>query len=216
MIGLTGGIGSGKSSVSAALARRGARIVDADAIVRELQSPGTTVFRAMVDRFGTGIVAADGTLDRPAVAAIVFHDEQALADLGAIVHPRVHEEIERRVAEAADSDDVVVLDIPLLDRNGWPGLLGTVVVDLDPEVAIRRLVEHRGFTEADARARIAAQADRSERLQLLSKDRRKIGSPIPTTSIRDWLSDLSRERGHSLTTQRSQMYLLRTDYSLST
>ncbi len=166
LIGLTGGIGSGKSSVSAALARRGARIVDADAIVRELQSPGTTVFRAMVDRFGTGIVAADGTLDRPAVAAIVFHDEQALADLGAIVHPRVHEEIERRVAEAADSDDVVVLDIPLLDRNGWPGLLGTVVVDLDPEVAIRRLVEHRGFTEADARARIAAQADRSERLQL--------------------------------------------------
>ena len=166
LIGLTGGIGSGKSSVSAALARRGARIVDADALVRELQSPGTTVFRAMVDRFGTGIVAADGTLDRPAVAAIVFHDEQALADLGAIVHPRVHEEIERRVAEAADSDDVVVLDIPLLDRNGWPGLLGTVVVDLDPEVAIRRLVEHRGFTEADARARIAAQADRSERLQL--------------------------------------------------
>jgi len=166
LIGLTGGIGSGKSSVSAALARRGARIVDADAIVRELQSPGTTVFREMVDRFGTGIVATDGTLDRPAVAAIVFHDEQALADLGTIVHPRVHEEIERRVAEAADSDDVVVLDIPLLDRNGWPGLLGTVVVDLDPEVAIRRLVEHRGFTEADARARIAAQADRSERLQL--------------------------------------------------
>ncbi len=166
LIGLTGGIGSGKSSVSAALARRGARIVDADVIVRELQSPGTVVFAEMVDRFGPGIVAEDGSLDRQAVADIVFHDEQALADLGVIVHPRVHEEIERRVAEAEGTDDVVVLDIPLLDRSGWPGLLGTVVVDLDPEVAVERLVEHRGFTETDARARIAAQIGRSDRLEL--------------------------------------------------
>ncbi|MBU6217292.1 MAG: dephospho-CoA kinase, partial [Acidobacteria bacterium] len=90
----------------------------------------------------------------------------ALADLGLIVHPRVHEEIERRVAEAEGTDDVVVLDIPLLDRSGWPGLLGTVVVDLDPEVAIARLVEHRGFTETDARARIAAQIGRADRLEL--------------------------------------------------
>lgn len=166
LIGLTGGIGSGKSSVSAALARRGARIVDADVIVRELQSPGTVVFAEMVDRFGPGIVAEDGSLDRQAVADIVFHDEQALADLGVIVHPRVHEEIERCVAEAEGTDDVVVLDIPLLDRSGWPGLLGTVVVDLDPEVAVERLVEHRGFTETDARARIAAQIGRSDRLEL--------------------------------------------------
>ncbi len=166
LIGLTGGIGSGKSSVSAALARRGARIVDADAIVRELQSPGTVVFDEMVERFGPAIVAADGSLDRQAVADIVFNDEQALADLGLIVHPRVHEEIERRVAEAEGTDDVVVLDIPLLDRSGWPGLLGTVVVDLDPEVAIARLVEHRGFTETDARARIAAQIGRADRLEL--------------------------------------------------
>lgn len=166
LIGLTGGIGSGKSSVSAALARRGARIVDADVIVRELQSPGTVVFAEMVDRFGPGIVAEDGSLDRQAVADIVFHDEQALADLGVIVHPRVHQEIERSVAEAEGTDDVVVLDIPLLDRSGWPGLLGTVVVDLDPDVAVERLVEHRGFTETDARARIAAQIDRSDRLEL--------------------------------------------------
>ena len=166
LIGLTGGIGSGKSSVSAALARRGARIVDADAIVRELQSPGTVVFAEMVERFGPGIVAPDGSLDRQAVADIVFNDDQALADLGLIVHPRVHDEIERRVAEAEETDDVVVLDIPLLDRNGWPGLVGTVVVDLDPEVAVERLVAHRGFTEADARARIAAQIDRSARLEL--------------------------------------------------
>ncbi len=166
LIGLTGGIGSGKSSVSAALARRGALVVDADAIVHELQRPGTVVFDEMVERFGPGIVAADGTLDRPAVAAIVFADPAALSDLGGIVHPRVHEEIERRVAEAAGTDQVVVLDIPLLDRNGWPGLEGTIVVDLDPEVAVERLVAHRGMPEADARARIANQADRQDRLAL--------------------------------------------------
>ena len=166
LIGLTGGIGSGKSTVSAALVRRGAVLVDADAIVHDLQRPGTIVFSDMVERFGDGIVAPDGTLDRAAVADIVFGDEQALADLGMIVHPRVHEEIERRVAEQADGDNVVVLDIPLLDRNGWPGLVGTIVVDLDPEVAVRRLVEHRGFEESDARARMASQASREDRLEL--------------------------------------------------
>ena len=166
LLGLTGGIGSGKSTVSAALVDRGAVLVDADAIVHELQRPGTLVFSEMVDRFGKGIVASDGTLDRAAVAEIVFGDDQALADLGMIVHPRVHEEIERRVAEQADGDNVVVLDIPLLDRAGWPGLVGTIVVDLDPEVAVERLVAHRGFDEADARARIANQATREERLAL--------------------------------------------------
>lgn len=166
LIGLTGGIGSGKSSVSAALQRRGAVIVDADAIVRELQSPGTVVFDEMVERFGPGIVAADGTLDRAAVAGIVFSDADALADLGMIVHPRVHDEIERRVAAESETDHVVVLDIPLLDRSGWPGLAGTIVVDLDPEEAIRRLIAHRGFDETDARNRIANQATRDERLEL--------------------------------------------------
>jgi dephospho-CoA kinase len=166
LIGLTGGIGSGKSTVSAALVRRGAVLVDADAIVHDLQRPGTIVFSEMVGRFGDGIVASDGTLDRAAVADIVFGDEQALADLGMIVHPRVHQEIERRVAEQADGDNVVVLDIPLLDRNGWPGLVGTIVVDLDPEVAVQRLVQHRDFEESDARARMANQASREDRLEL--------------------------------------------------
>ncbi len=164
LIGLTGGIGAGKSSVSAALAERGAVVIDADAIVKELQSPGTEVFAEMVERFGIGIVADDGTLDRSAVADVVFTDPQALADLGAIVHPRVHAEIERRIAEQASTDRVVVLDIPLLAEAGWPGLLGTIVVDLDPEVAIARLVAHRGFTEADARNRIANQMEREQRL----------------------------------------------------
>lgn len=164
LVGLTGGIGSGKSTVGRALVERGAVLVDADEIVRRLQSPGTNVFAEMVERFGSGIVAADGTLDRQAVAEIVFNDEAALADLGAIVHPRVHEEIERRVAEQVDTDNVVVLDIPLLGEAGWPGLQGTIVVDLHPDTAVSRLVEHRGFTEADALARIDAQIGRSERL----------------------------------------------------
>jgi len=166
LIGLTGGIGSGKSSVSAELQRRGAVIVDADAIVRDLQSPGTVVFDEMVERFGAGIVAADGTLDRAAVAGIVFADAEALTDLGMIVHPRVHDEIERRVAAEQTTDHVVVLDIPLLDRSGWPGLAGTIVVDLDPEVAIQRLIAFRSFDETDARNRIANQASRAERLEL--------------------------------------------------
>lgn len=164
LIGLTGGIGAGKSSVSAALARRGAVVVDADAIVKELQQPGTEVFGEMVERFGSGIVAEDGSLDRAAVAEVVFTDPQALADLGAIVHPRVHTEIERRIAEQEGTDRVVVLDIPLLAEAGWPGLVATIVVDLDPEIAVERLVAHRGFSEADARNRIANQIEREHRL----------------------------------------------------
>lgn len=164
LVGLTGGIGSGKSTVSAALARRGAVVIDADQIVHELQAPGQQVFAEMVERFGDGIVRPDGTLDRQAVADLVFNDEQALADLGAIVHPRVRDELTRRVLEQGELDNIVVLDIPLLAESGWEGIVGTIVVDLDPEVAIARLVEHRGFTEADARARIANQASREERV----------------------------------------------------
>lgn len=164
LVGLTGGIGAGKSSVSASLARRGAVVVDADAIVKDLQRPGTDVFAEMIERFGAGIVAADGSLDRAAVASVVFTDPQALADLGAIVHPRVHEEIVRRIAEQDGTDNVVVLDIPLLAEAGWPGLAGTIVVDLDPEVAVQRLIAHRGFTEDDARNRIANQMEREHRL----------------------------------------------------
>jgi dephospho-CoA kinase len=164
LIGLTGGIGSGKSTVSAALAERGAVVVDADAIVKELQQPGTVVFDEMVERFGSDIVASDGGLDRAKVAEIVFNDAEALADLGKIVHPRVQEEIFARIEAERGSDHVVVLDIPLLVESGYPGLVGTIVVDLDPDVAVRRLVEFRGFTEDDARARIARQATREERL----------------------------------------------------
>ena len=165
VIGLTGGIGSGKSTVSALLAARGAVVIDADAITRELQQPGTPTFAAMVERFGPGIVAADGTLDRDAVAAIVFADADALADLNRIVHPAVGAEIARRLQEQADGDAVVILDVPLLveSTNRMP-MAGVLVVDVDPEVAVGRLVELRGMREDDARARMANQAARADRL----------------------------------------------------
>jgi dephospho-CoA kinase len=164
LIGLTGGIGSGKSTVSALLAERGAVVIDADAITRDVQQPGTEVFRAMVERFGSGIVAADGSLDRQAVADIVFHDPVALADLGAIVHPAVGVEIARRLEAEQGSDRVVVLDVPLLVESGRDDMAALLVVDVDPETAVARLVAQRGMREDDARARMANQASREDRL----------------------------------------------------
>ncbi len=164
LIGLTGGIGSGKSSVSARLAERGAAVIDADAIVRELQGPGTPVLAAMVERFGPQILAADGTLDRQAVADQVFSDDAALADLNAIVHPAVGAEIARRLEVEAATDHVVILDVPLLVESGRSDLAALIVVDVDPAVAVARLVEHRGFRADDAWARIARQVSREDRL----------------------------------------------------
>lgn len=168
-MGLTGGIGSGKSTVSALLAERGAVVIDADAIVRELQRPGTAVFDAMVERFGPGIVAGDGTLDRAAMAAVVFTDEQARKDLEAIVHPAVGAEMLRRMQEHFETDHVVVYDVPLLVESGKTGYGAVVVVDVDPEVAVQRLVEHRGMDEIDARNRIANQVPREKRLAVADR-----------------------------------------------
>ena len=171
-VALTGGIGAGKSTVSAALARRGAVLIDADEISREVQRPGTAVFEAMVGRWGDRVVAADGTLDRAAVAAIAFGDEAELAALNAIVHPAIGAEMTaRRRAASASSAEAVVLDVPLLVRPDGSlvpeiaeDVAGVVVVDADEEAAISRLVEQRGLSEADARARMARQASREDRL----------------------------------------------------
>jgi dephospho-CoA kinase len=165
VIGLTGGIGSGKSTVSELLAAKGGVIVDADAITREVQEPGTPTFAAMVERFGDGIVARDGTLDRAAVADIVFGDPEALADLNHIVHPAVGAEIAARMRSLAEGDDVVVLDVPLMveSHRAYP-VAALVVVDVDPEVAVGRLVGRRGMREDDVRARMARQANREQRL----------------------------------------------------
>jgi dephospho-CoA kinase len=169
VVGLTGGIGSGKSTVSALLAEKGALVIDADAITREVQQPGHEVFDAMVERFGDGIVAADGSLDRPAVAAIVFADEAARKDLEAIVHPAVGAEMVERMQAVAGTDRIVVYDVPLLVESARKGYGAVVVVDVDPEIAVRRLVEQRHMDEADARARIANQASRSDRLAVADR-----------------------------------------------
>lgn len=176
-IGLTGGIGSGKSTVSAQLERLGATVVDADRIVRSLQIPGAPVFLAMVDAFGPGIVAEDGTLDRQAVADIVFTDDESLATLNGIVHPAVAARMAEQLAALAETDEIVILDIPLLVESGRDDMAAIVVVDVDPELAIARLVEHRGFNEADARARIARQVSRDDRLARATVVLDNSGSP---------------------------------------
>jgi dephospho-CoA kinase len=167
LVALTGGIGSGKSSVSDRLASRGAVIIDADGVVKELQEPGEPVFEAMVERWGAEIVGDDGALDRAAVAKLVFGDQAELDALGAIVHPEVRREMKAR-AVAATGAEVVVFDIPLLvegDPDSW-GATRFIVVDCPPEVAAERLIEHRGFDRADVEARMAKQASREDRLAI--------------------------------------------------
>lgn len=163
VIGLTGGIGSGKSTVSALLAEKGAVVIDADAIVHEVQAAGGPAFQPIVDHFGAGILGPDGELDRPAIAAIVFNDPEQLAALNAIVHPIVGATIMERMAAEAETDHVVILDVPLLVESGRSDMAGVIVVDAPVEVAVQRAVA-RGGTDADVRARIARQASREDRL----------------------------------------------------
>ena len=160
LVGLTGGIGSGKSTISSLLEGKGAVIIDADAIVREVQLPGSSVLAELAEKFGSEVLAADGSLDRQAVANIVFTDPDALKALNAIVHPAVGKEMNRRMIEQRSTDHVVVLDIPLLTENPREGLQGKIVVDVPVEVQVERLVKYRGFDETDARARISRQATR--------------------------------------------------------
>lgn len=162
-VGLTGGIGAGKSEVSRMLAGYGAVLIDADRIAREVVEPGTPGLDAVVEEFGSGVLTAEGTLDRPKLGSVVFADSERLAALNAIVHPLVgarSAELER----AAGPDAVVVHDVPLLTENGLAPLYDlVVVVDAAPETQLDRLVRLRGMTEQEARARMAAQATREQR-----------------------------------------------------
>jgi dephospho-CoA kinase len=161
-IGLTGGIGSGKSTVAALLAARGALVVDADRIAREVVEPGTPGLAAVVEAFGPGVLTADGALDRAALASVVFSDPQARARLDAIVHPLVRARAREAVAQAPP-DAVVVQDVPLLVETGQAGQYDLVlVVEAVLETRVARLVR-RGLGEDDARARIAAQATDEQR-----------------------------------------------------
>jgi dephospho-CoA kinase len=162
-IGLTGGIGAGKSAVSATFAECGAVIVDGDVIAREVVEPGTEGLASLVEAFGDDILLPDGSLNRPALAAKAFRDDDARKKLNGIVHPLVGKRRAEIIAAVAE-DAVVVEDIPLLVESGMAPLFPlVVVVHADAEVRVRRLVEQRGMSEEDARARIAAQADDEQR-----------------------------------------------------
>ena len=194
LVGLTGGIGSGKSTVSSLLEGRGAIIIDADAIVREVQLPGSPVLAELASKFGPEVLAADGSLDRQAVANIVFTDPEALKSLNAIVHPAVGKEMNRRMIEQRTTKNVVILDIPLLTENPREGLQGKIVVDVPVEVQVERLVKFRGFDEADARARISRQATREQRLltaDFVIDNSHDLESLIPQIDkVWDWLVSL--------------------------
>jgi dephospho-CoA kinase len=165
-VGLTGGIGAGKSEVSRLLVGHGGVLIDADRIAREVVAPGTPGLAAVVEAFGEDVLGADGSLDRPKLGSIVFADPEKLAVLNSIVHPLVGRRSRELETTAAD-DAVVIHDVPLLAENALAALYDLViVVDASPETQLDRLVRLRGMAEEDARARMAAQATREKRLAI--------------------------------------------------
>jgi dephospho-CoA kinase len=165
-VGLTGGVGSGKSTVSAMLDDLGAVIIDADKLAREVVAKGTPGLAAVVEAFGPALLTSDGELDRPAMGGIVFADEDRRRTLEGIIHPLVFERIVA-LEDAASEDDLVVHDIPLLAESGRADTFDAVtVVDVPDEIRIERMVRDRGWTPAEAEARIAAQASREDRLAI--------------------------------------------------
>jgi dephospho-CoA kinase len=195
-IGLTGGIGSGKSTVSALLAERGAQVVDADVLAREVVEPGTPGLAAIAESFGDGVLTADGALDRPALAAVVFGDPAARARLDGIVHPLVRSRAVELITAMPD-DAVVVQDIPLLVETGQAGAFDLVlVVEADLETRVARLVQ-RGLSEADARARIAAQATDEQRRAVADVVLDNSGTPdeLAAQVDRFWAAHVSSRGG---------------------
>jgi dephospho-CoA kinase len=165
-VGLTGGIGAGKSEVSRRLAAQGAVVIDADLIAREVVAPGTDGLAEVIAAFGPGVLGPDGALDRVALGDIVFADEQKLATLNSIVHPRVAARM-REVEDAAGAGSVIVHDVPLIAENGLASRYDlVVVVDVPPRIQLDRLVRLRGMSREQAQARMAAQATREERLAI--------------------------------------------------
>ena len=186
-VGLTGGIGAGKSEVSRLLVEHGAVLIDADRIAREVVAPGTPGLAAVVEAFGEDVLAADGSLDRPRLGSIVFADPERLAVLNSIVHPLVGAR-SRELEETAAEDAVVVHDVPLLTENGLAPLYDLViVVDADPGTQLDRLVRLRGMTEDDARARMAAQATREQRRAIADI---VIDNDVPLDELRRRVKDV--------------------------
>ena len=208
LIGLTGAIGSGKSSVSALFERKGAIIIDGDGIAKQLQQKGSTTLQKMVDEFGD-ILLESGELDRAKVAKLVFGDAEMLKHLNAIMHPAIGVEILRQIESNMTTDNIVVLDMPLLVENPRDGLSGLVVVDVDPEVAIARLVQFRNMNEEDARRRMASQASREDRLKVADRiidnsgDLGSLGSQVD--DVWDWFATLpNAQQGAGALTQKSR------------
>ena len=167
IVGLTGGIATGKSTVAAMLRRRGARVVDADALVHGAERPGQPAYNDIVRRFGGGVLAPDGSIDRAALGKLVFDDAGARRDLEAITHPRVRELIAQEVAAAAAAgDEVAIIDIPLLFETGRADQFsGVLLVYAPPDVQVQRLRERSGLSEDEARKRLAAQLSIDEKRQ---------------------------------------------------
>jgi dephospho-CoA kinase len=189
-VGLTGGIGAGKSEVSRLLVERGAVLIDADRIAREVVAPGTPGLAAVVEAFGEEVLAADGGLDRPRLGSIVFADPEKLAVLNSIVHPLVGAR-SRELESAAAEDAVVVHDVPLLAENSLAPLYDVVVVvDASPETQLDRLVRLRGMSEEDARARMAAQATREKRLEIADI---VIDNDVPLNELERRVTDVWHE-----------------------
>jgi dephospho-CoA kinase len=193
-VGLTGGIGSGKSAVADLLVARGAVLIDADQVARDVVVPGGPAYQPLIERFGTGIVAPDGTIDRPALAAVAFADDAARADLNAITHPAIGVAMIEARDALAGTDLVVVLAIPLLtaQHRETVKLDKVVVVDCPTDVALERLVTQRGMDRADAEARIRAQISREERAKeadyLLDNSGDRAALENEVTRLWEWLS----------------------------
>ncbi|UJA07540.1 dephospho-CoA kinase [Streptomyces collinus] len=186
-VGLTGGIGAGKSEVSRLLVEHGAVLIDADRIAREVVAPGTPGLTAVVEAFGPDVLTPDGSLDRPGLGSIVFADPGKLATLNAIVHPLVGTR-SRALEDAAADDAVVIHDVPLLTENGLAPLYDLViVVDTSPETQLDRLVRQRGMTEHDARARMAAQATREQRREIADI---VIDNDVPLDTLRKRVAEV--------------------------
>jgi dephospho-CoA kinase len=192
-VGLTGGIGAGKSEVSARLAAQGAVVIDADAIAREVVEPGTDGLAEVVGAFGPEVLLPDGSLDRPRLGDIVFADPELRGKLNAIVHPRVAArmaELERGAGPGA----IVVFDVPLIAESGRSDVYDlVVVVDAPPRVQVERLVRRRGMTREQARARMQAQVSRKQRLAIADIVIDNSGSPAELDrQVGDLWSELRR------------------------
>jgi dephospho-CoA kinase len=193
-VGLTGGIGSGKSAVADLLVARGAVLIDADQVARDVRAPGGPAYQPLIDRFGTGILSPEGAIDPPALAAVAFTDEASRLDMNAITHPAIGLAMIAARDALADTDKIVVLAIPLLTamHRETVKLHKVVVVDCPTDIALERLLSQRGFDRADAEARIRAQITREERKKeadyVLDNSGDRAALEVAVGQLWEWLS----------------------------